>query len=570
MKNEVDGFPMRSKSKARAFFLSLTWLLSISVSSCSLFGLLPQGTTTTTLQFSLYRQGSGSRILGCGNFIYRVGGLDEAGAPSAAVRMASPETADANGAWQDTAFLPKGISHGSVFRAGNLVYVLGGVDDASSISSSIYYTLINSDGTLGFGADKRWESNSPSLPEGRANAAWILHDGWIFLIGGETASGATDSIIRARLYQDGQVGQWYASKATLPDARWGSSAIVIGDRLYVVGGANTKAVKFDVISFTLGEYGSLSDRRNESSLPAALQNPVLLADGEDLVPLGGYGAQEGSEEVYWYAGGQWTDIGLSVKAEGPSCVRVGKDIYFLKQAGGIDGELGKLSGLFQAPEPPVVIPGSGLVPTSSPIRVTAGTGLKVRYRTDGLAPGIADPEYPATPIKISSAALPSMKLSLAAFSSDGVSSPVVYREYRVRSGSLFVTIEGTLAVHDATASDLESHVMEEHGSAGTEPTPASSLWYRMTISTAGSYRLAWADSDEDPAFSARIKVSLYEKDLYTEIPDADEGPIYDRRNGTASPLSFSLNPGEYYIGIKEVDGVSTGRTFAILLKRDGR
>jgi hypothetical protein len=293
---------------------------------------------------------------------------------------------------------------------------------------------------------------------------------------------------------------------------------------------------------------------------------VLVADGEDLLLSGGYGSEAGSDKVYRYRAGSWTDVGLGADAEGPSFVRAGHSMYYLKQAKTLNAEVEKLSGLSLAPEAPIVIPGSGMVPNNSSISVGAGPGLKVRYRLDGTQPDSTDPEYPGTAIRISSTALPAMRMSLAAFSADGASSPVVYRSYRIRTDGMFFTINDTLAVRESTATGLERRVLQESGAA--EPIPVSALWYRFAISAAGSYRLAWADSDEDPSCSARIKVSLYEKDLYTELPDQDDRPIYDRRNGMASPLTVSINPGEYYINIQELDGVSKGRSFAILIREE--
>jgi hypothetical protein len=176
--------------------------------------------------------------------------------------MAAVGEAGSIGIWQDTASLPVGLRDGVVFSAGNFVYVLGGRNDGGPVST-IYYTYIDPDGSLGFGADKHWESNVVPLPEARSSAAWALHDGWIFLIGGKTASGATNTIIRARIYQDGQIGQWYRSPATLPSARWGSSSAIEGERLYIAGGADEHGLTAKMLSFAFGEYGALADRRLE-------------------------------------------------------------------------------------------------------------------------------------------------------------------------------------------------------------------------------------------------------------------------------------------------------------------
>jgi len=172
-------------------------------------------------------EGRGAMLVRGGSWLYRLGGWDDSLLYSPTVSKALVgEEGQAEG-WQESAFLPGGLRHGSAFSAGNFVYVLGGSDDDGPVDT-IWYTYIHPDGSLGFGADDHWESNSRPLPEGRSSAAWAVHDGWIFLVGGvvgagatsggAVSTGATDSIIRARIYQDGQVGQWYASIEALPEA----------------------------------------------------------------------------------------------------------------------------------------------------------------------------------------------------------------------------------------------------------------------------------------------------------------------------------------------------------------
>ncbi len=455
--------PTNRIARATAIRRTLQFWLPIalvaSLLSCNIGDPLIGTTTTTTVPPFINHRGDGSALLGHGSWLYRSGGLDDSIAISASTQMTAVDAAGNMGIWQDTAPLPRGLRFGAFVGAGKLVYVLGGKTD-SGLISSIYFTCVNADGTLGYGSGRRWETNLRSLPEARAHSAWVLHDGWIFLIGGELASGATNSIIRARIYQDGQVGQWYKSEQVIPDALWGAGAAELGGRLYVAGGANQLGVKSDVASFAMGEYGSLSDRRIEASLPVALQEPVLVADRDDLVLAGGYGTVEGLAAVYRYSGGAWTATASTAAAAGPSAARSGGILLYLPQSEGGSPTAARLEGLALTPASPVLVPGSGMVPNNSPIRVVAEAGVTVRYRTDGGIPTAADPAYPATPVRISAAALPSMKISLAAFAADGIPSPVTQRDYRVRTTSMFVLVEDTLTIHSAGYSILDRRTMQ--------------------------------------------------------------------------------------------------------------
>ena len=421
---------------------------------------------------------------------------------------------------------------GAAFTAGNLAYVVGGTND-SAISAAIFYTIINPGGELGYGTDRHWERNAISLPEPRASAAWILHDGWIFLIGGKTAHGSADSILRARIYQDGQIGQWYKSRQRLPGPRWGAASAVKDGRLYVAGGADSQGRTAQMLSFSLGGYGSLSDRRIEPDLPIALQEAVLLADQDDLVLAGGYGDAGWSSSVFRFHDGVWTDTLLKATADGSSSVRAGGSLYFLPlgEDGKVDTGAMRLDGLALGPDRPIVLPGSGMVPRNSPIVVGSEPGITVRYREGREEPTVLDTLWPNPPIKISAAAIPSMQLSFAGFSSDKKSSPAVFREYRQRPGSLFIVIEDTLQIRDSGYSVLDYRKMQESGISGSLPAATSSLWLRIGVESAGDYVLTWADAEEDSRYSSRLMISVYESDLYTEVPDNLERPSYDRRGG---------------------------------------
>jgi len=505
-------------------------------------------------------------LLRHGPWLYRAGGLDEADSPSTSAKYALIGEGGILGAWQRTAPLPEGIRHGAAFTAGNLVYVIGGRSD-SGISPAIFYTFINPDGELGYGADRHWERNARALPEPRTGAAWALHDGWIFLAGGRTSAGTTNYIIRARSWQDGEIGQWYGSRQTLTGERWGAAAAVMDGRLYIAGGADNRGRKAEMLSFSLGDYGSLSDRRIEPDLPFALQEAILLADKDDLVLAGGYGDEGWSSGIFRFHDGAWTDTSLVADAEGSSFVKAGGNLFYLPLGGkGEDAGAARLDGMSLAPDRPIVLPGSGMVPRSSPVLIGGEPGVTLRYLEGHENPSASDAVWPNPPPRISSSALPSMRLAIAGFFPDGSASPTVFREYRQRSGSLFVVIADTLQIHDSGSADLDYRRMQESGASGSMPTATSSLWLRIRIESTDDYLLSWADADEDSRFSSRLMVSVYESDLYTEVPDAQENPSYDRRGGLAEPLRLALNAGDYFLHIRDIDG-REGRDFGISLMR---
>ena len=253
-------------------------------------------------------KGSGTMFVAYNGFAYRIGGLEESGQVSAVVEMTTIDAAGTIGTWKRSSPLPEGRSHGAAFAtasaSGTLIYVLGG-EGPGGPSSSVYFNYINQDGSLGFNGPGRWETAPRSLPEPRSYAPWVLYDGRVFLIGGRSAKADLDSIIQARLYQDGQVGQWYTSPAALPSPRYATAAAVLDVRLFVAGGRNSASITNEVQSYSMGNDGLLGDPRKEAPLPLPLFSLVLLADQGALIAAGGCGNAGPSSAVFREAEGSW-------------------------------------------------------------------------------------------------------------------------------------------------------------------------------------------------------------------------------------------------------------------------
>jgi len=218
-----------------------------------------------------------------GSFIYRLGGDDEEGTPGKNVEVAPLDEEGNIGSWVSSGSLPEGRSHGAVFAAGNLIYLLGG-RGSDGLSKDIFYTEIRPDGSLGFGNSRMWEKNLRPLPAARAFASSLYHDGRILLAGGQGANGQPiDTMVHARLYQDGQIGQWYESPETLPGAAVYPELALQGGRLYT-------AVDDRAASWAVNSSFLLGDRRDESGLEPGFFEPgpgpstPVLMPGSGLIP----------------------------------------------------------------------------------------------------------------------------------------------------------------------------------------------------------------------------------------------------------------------------------------------
>ena len=258
-------------------------LLAALFQACSLFNWISP--------ISQEETGPGVMTLRYGSSSYRIGGEDEEGIPSAVVEMATLGQDGSIGAWIPAGTLPSGRSHGAIVAAGNMIYILGGIGP-EGVAEEIFYTEIHSDGSLGFGADKHWEKNIRPLPWPIYSATAIFNDGRIILSGGVSTDGnKSQAILHARIYQDGQVGQWYVSPETYPGRSLGLLAALRENRLYLAEPEHEEPGLYSMaVSWKIGGYGYLEDFRIEANLIANFFDPLrephapVVMPGSGLVP----------------------------------------------------------------------------------------------------------------------------------------------------------------------------------------------------------------------------------------------------------------------------------------------
>jgi hypothetical protein len=398
--------------------------------------------------------------------------------------------------------LLQGICHASVVGAGRMLYVLGGETRDGISVSAIRYAYIEDDGSLGFGPDGRWETNPTPLPEARSRAACVFHDGWVYLFGGLVAGRASDSVIRARVYQDGQVGMWYPV-ATLPEPAILPAAVYYKGFFFVFGGVASLApspgldndpepgarVLDSFCSFELGSSGDLGDRRVLPGLLRGRFGSCFVIEGESFLLAGGFASySQGSDEVFRFSGGEWSLVpGLAIGAEGPSSGRAAGTLFFLPR--GFDSRnLGSVA-LDLGPEAPEALPGSGKVPANSPIVFLPEPGTVVRYAMNGQDVSASSPLY-----SLDAPPHASGVVSLAAFGFGGITPSITKYEYTPTRLGFFVNISGDLALRPGE----------------TSPLSLGLGWYRVRILENGLYRFCFSD----PGLTA----ALVERDLLTDVP----------------------------------------------------
>lgn len=230
------------------------------------------------------RTGSVSAVIG--NFMYVIGGSDGTG------YLRSVERARINA---DGTLTPFTTSSGSLVNGrashtcvvlGIFLYVIGGIND-TGILGSVERASIAPDGSLG----SFTVVPGIVLAAARKEATATLLGNSLYIIGG-TGSGVLGSVERATINGNGSLGAFeLVSGLTLDTPRTSHSGIVIGNRLYIIGGSSTSGVTGTVEQAIIAADGSLNGFLAVQGVglvtPRASHTNLVL--GKSLYVLGGAG-----------------------------------------------------------------------------------------------------------------------------------------------------------------------------------------------------------------------------------------------------------------------------------------
>lgn len=182
--------------------------------------------------------------------LYLLGGYG-ASAPVSTV-YAAPINADGTiGAWTTETALPGVLSHSSAIMTSNRVYLFGGKGASSAVVSTVYTAPVGDDGVIG-----TWTTGT-SLPAVLQGSQAVTVGGKVYLLGGQT-NDTTDltTVYYALINSDGTIGTWTAGTA-LSGSRGLSQAIITNSRIYLLGGRSggaTASVLVATFSGGLNDY----------------------------------------------------------------------------------------------------------------------------------------------------------------------------------------------------------------------------------------------------------------------------------------------------------------------------
>lgn len=175
-------------------------------------------------------------------------------------------------------------SHTSVI-IGHHLYVLGGVGGTGALNS-VEHALVNADGSLGRFA----VVPDVSLVTPRQAHTTAVIGNQLYMVGG-FGNGSLSSVEHATIAPDGSVGPFtIVPNVTLMTARQAHTSAVVGDYLYVLGGLGTSTLNSVERAFihadgSLGPFATVTDTK----LVTARHGHATVVIGNYLYVLGGAG-----------------------------------------------------------------------------------------------------------------------------------------------------------------------------------------------------------------------------------------------------------------------------------------
>ncbi|MEK7600331.1 MAG: carbohydrate binding domain-containing protein [Patescibacteria group bacterium] len=161
--------------------------------------------------------------------------------------------------------LPVAIGYQSSVTANGYVYVIGGIDGATALTS-VRYAKINADGT-----NSTWTATTSlpggTYPAGTGEHVSVVANGYVYVIGGYNGSSALNIVSYAKLNADGTVGSW-STTTNLPNALDSHSGFTANGYVYVVGGFDGTSNHGETYYAKLNADGTIGSWTATSSLPS--------------------------------------------------------------------------------------------------------------------------------------------------------------------------------------------------------------------------------------------------------------------------------------------------------------
>ena len=182
--------------------------------------------------------------------------------------------------WTSTSGFPTPrLGHTSVAYNGYL-YVIGGSSNGPVYRNDVQYAPINADGTIG-----SWTATT-SFNTVRSGHTSVAYNGYLYVLGGSTATSRFNDVQYAPINADGTIGSWTAT-TSFTTARSGHTSVAYNGYLYVIGGWNS--IFFNDVQYApINADGTIGSWNFTSSFSIERYGHASVAYNGYLYLIGGY------------------------------------------------------------------------------------------------------------------------------------------------------------------------------------------------------------------------------------------------------------------------------------------
>lgn len=178
----------------------------------------------------------GSRAWGqleaAGGTLYFMGGQDGSGTESADVYYGTPSSGDVS-TWSDSTYdLPAARTQHSAAVWNDRIYVTGGLDGAASETSTVYYSA---DLSSGGDMPSAWTSDADTFDVARSGHTTIAYANNLYVFGGHDGSNYLSDSQFTQINSDGSIDAWTFTNS-LPEGIRQADGFAANGYIYLIGG----------------------------------------------------------------------------------------------------------------------------------------------------------------------------------------------------------------------------------------------------------------------------------------------------------------------------------------------
>jgi hypothetical protein len=249
------------------------------LSQCGFNSSTQSDITDWTSTNSLTANAINAATLATKNYIYVLGGYGSDGPLDTIQRASFDSDGNLSSDWYSVGTLPVAMSEMGYVATKGRFYLIGGYNYSGPFST-VYSAPINTDGTLG---DFRAET---SLPIARVDTTCFVIKDKLYVIGGKSGnSGLTTAVYRTTVNEDGTLSNWEAIP-NFPVSFSSGNILLIKDRIYIFAAFHNKKSK--IYYATYDSNGNIGSWIYASNMPNNIFTSVMVCTDNYVFSIGGY------------------------------------------------------------------------------------------------------------------------------------------------------------------------------------------------------------------------------------------------------------------------------------------